>query len=149
MAPINKPALADAWLAAIQKLSPSSPEADFAEYASFLSADCKLYMQGMSAPPVEGKEAAIATMKQLTTFWRIAEARVKSEAESADGNLLVREMDNDLIIAGERLDHFPETEFVEFDSEGKIVSFRIYTDPKPVGDILAKKAAEAAEKGPE
>ena len=63
----------------------------------------------------------------------------KTRSLSADGKTAVCEMDNHLIIMGDTLEHFPETEVVEFDNKGLIVQYRLHCDPKPITDIAVRK----------
>ena len=51
-------------------------------------------------------------------------------------------MDNVLTIAGEKLDHFFETEVVTFKGD-LIQEYHLYTDPSPILEIFAKKQVAA------
>lgn len=144
MATQDRHATLDAFWASIKSLSPASPKADFEKYSAFIAPNATLFLNGMSAPPVEGPEAALEAMQNLVQFWSIAERRVLSRSLSGNGKIAVVEMDNHLTIMGDGVEHFPETEVVEFDDKGLIAKYRLYCDPKPIMDIVAKKMAAAS-----
>ena len=124
----------------------SAPEV-FEKYGSFWTPDAKAYMRGMGQPPSVGREQIVKDYKELFTYWSLDERRVLSRAASVDGTTVVAEMDNVLTIAGEKIEHFFETEVVTFKGD-LIQEYHLYADPSPILDVFAKKQA-AAEGGPQ
>jgi len=141
MAPKDPHAILDAFWAAIHPLKPTSSDAEFEKYASFVHPEAKLYFQGPTKPPFIGRQGAIESIKSLLTFWEHVERRVVARTVSADGKTAMTEMDSHLIIMGEPVEHFPELEVAEFDDDGLVVGYRLYCDPQPIMDIIVAKTA--------
>lgn len=131
----------DAFWVAVDQIQTTSTNEEWEKLAGYFADDAVLYVLGMSSPPVTGKAAAIESFKTLKTYWALVERRQRSQSLSADGKVAVVEMDNHLTIFGEHVEHFPETEVVEFDEAGKIASYRLYCDGTPLKEIAAKKMA--------
>ncbi|KAL1874362.1 hypothetical protein VTK73DRAFT_445 [Phialemonium thermophilum] len=140
----------DAFWLAVKALSPTAPASAFEKYGSFLAPDCIVYQSGMGQPPSRGREAAVKAMRALLGYWELVEYRVRSRASSAPSaaggrRIIVHEMDNKLRILGRTVEHFGETEVVEYDDNGLIVEYRLYCDPSPIREIFASVAAEKKE----
>jgi hypothetical protein len=133
------------WKAVIA-LKPTSSDADFEAAVAFFTPEAKAYINGMIAPPAEGRAAIVATFKQLVQFWAMDVHRVGKVAYSADGKTVMREMKNRLLIAGEPVEDFIETESADFDDEGLIKEYRLHTDSSPVMAVLIKKGFVPAPK---
>lgn len=119
----------------------SLPEV-FEKYGNFFTPDAKAYMRGMGQPPSIGREQIVKDYKDLFTYWTLDERRVLSRAANEDGTTVVSEMDNVLTIAGEKIEHFFETDVVTFKGD-LIQEYHLYTDPSPILDIFTKKQAAA------
>ena len=132
----------DGFWELVASLKPDSTEETWTEVAAYFAPDSVAYLSGMTAPSSRGPQEAVAGLKQLVTFWAITERRVVSRAVSEDGKTIVAEMNNNLLIFGEPVNDFIETEIVEFDEKDRIVSYRLHTDGKPILDIVARKMAE-------
>lgn len=132
----------DAFWVAVDQVKTTSTDEEWKSLVDYFADNAVLYVLGMASPPVTGKAAAIESFKTLKTYWALVERRQRSQSLSTDGKVAVVEMDNHLTIFGEHVEHFPETEVVEFDDAGKIASYRLYCDGTPLKDIAAKKMAE-------
>lgn len=120
----------------------NSPPEVFEKYGSFWTPDAKAYMRGMGQPPSVGREQIVKEYRELFTYWSLDERRVLSRAASEDGTTVVAEMDNVLTIAGEKVEHFFETEVVTFKGD-LIQEYHLYCDPSPILEIFTKKQAAA------
>lgn len=131
----------DKFYAVLNKVQPTSTANEWSLLTDFFTKDAVLYLQGMGGPSVTGSEATVDAIKSLKSYWALVERRQRTRALSADGKTAIVEMDNHLTIFGEHVEHFPETEVVEFNDVGKIISYRLYCDGTPLKDIVAKRMA--------
>ncbi|KAI5927725.1 hypothetical protein F4810DRAFT_649131 [Camillea tinctor] len=130
----------EAYWVAVRALRPDSPDADYQAMASYIAPDASLYFHGINTPPAIGPQGAIDEMRRLTTYWHLEERRVRMRATDGD-RTVVAEMDNSLLIQGVTV-QLKELEIVEFDDQGLIKSYRLYVNPNPVAEALAKAKAE-------
>ena len=130
--------------AVVYKLRPDSPADTWHELTALVSPECVIHLMGVAAPPSRGPAELIASFKTLTSTWALKERRVVSTALSADGRTAVGEMDNHIVVLGTDLEHFRETEIVEFDDAGLILNYRLYLDPSPVMKIFSDKGFGAS-----
>ena len=123
----------------VHKLKPDSPAQVWDELTALLSPQCAIHLMGVDAPASHGPTEVISGFKTMTSTWSLKERRVVTSALSADGRTAVNEMDNHITILGVDLEHFRETEIVDFDDAGLILNYRLYTDPSPVAKIFSEK----------
>jgi hypothetical protein len=129
----------DTFWSTLQTLKPDSPDAEWDKLAAFVHPEAVMYTMGMNAPPNRSRAEALAAFKGLVGYWKLVERRVVASGLSADGKTAFNEMKNHITILGETLDHYPETEIVQFDDDGLIVSYRLYLDPSSAMKIFAEK----------
>ena len=97
----------------------------------------------MGNPGTVGRQEVIESMHGLQKYWKLKEHKVIMRAHSEDGKTIISEMSNILEIAGVEVKDFPETEFVEFDDQGLIKTYRLYCDPSPIKQVFDDLAAKS------
>lgn len=127
----------------IMSLEPTSPPSEFEKFATFFTEDCKTWLQGMRehATPAVGRQATIEKLKKIMgdRYWRVDDRRVLSTAttDNPDGSSKVFcETDKRLILHGEVLDPFFETEVVDFTPDGLIKELKLYCCWSPIASLI-------------
>lgn len=126
----------------IKALTPSSSPEEFEKFGAFFTTDCKTWLKGMSehASPAVGRQATIGKLKDImgSRYWRLDERRVLSTSTAADtdGSKVICETTKRLILHGEVLDPFYETEIVVFTPDGLIKDFKLYCCWSPIASLL-------------
>ena len=124
----------------IKSLAPSSSPDEFDKFAAFFTPDCKTWLQGMTHAGANGRKETVDKLKRLMSdrFWRVDERRVVSASvtASANGHKAFCETTKRLILHGQALDPFHETEVVEFTEDGLIKDFKLYCCWSPIASKL-------------
>lgn len=133
----------DALYAIIKSLSASSTEADFAKFGAFFAPDCKAWLKNMRdfENPGIGRQGAIDKLKGLMTekYWSLDEREVLSSAVTTDGSRLLSETRKRLIVCGEPVYPFYETEVVVFNPDGLIAEMKLYSCFSSVASVIQQK----------
>ncbi|KAE9378813.1 hypothetical protein N431DRAFT_450750 [Stipitochalara longipes BDJ] len=137
MASANSQTLEDMW-AYLPSLNSSSPDSAIEKYLQYFTPTATVYLSGMSQPPTTSHESLATALKSLLTYWGHLERKVVIHVEGKDGEV-VNAMENKLLIAGEVVEGFKESEVVRFEG-GKISEYLLYCDPAPIMAVFAKKA---------
>jgi len=77
--------------------------------------------------PNIGRQGAIDKLCSIITekYWKLAERKVISSAVTAEGSRLFCQTEKRLIIHGQSVDPFFETEVTVFDADGLIIELRL------------------------
>ena len=124
----------------IQHLSPSSSDAEFEKFGTFFSPDAKAYLKNMREydQPAKGRENITQKLKEIMTGknWQIVDRQVLSSSVTSDGSRVFCETRKRLLVFGETVDPFYETEVAIFDGQGLIEELRLYSCWSPVASIV-------------
>jgi hypothetical protein len=130
----------------IQNLSATSSNEEFEKFGAFFAVDCKAWLKNMREydMPGVGRQGAIDLLRSIMKekYWTIAQRKVLSSATTADGSRLFSETEKRLIIYGEPVDPFFETEVAVFDSDGLIKELRLYNCWSPIVSVLQQKTGK-------
>jgi hypothetical protein len=136
----------DALYETIQSLSLSSKPEEFEKFSAFFDKDCKAWLKNMREydTPGIGRQGVIDKLRSIMMekFWRIAERKVLFSATTADGSRVFSETEKRLIIHGEPVDPFFETEVAAFNSEGLITELRLYNCWSPIVSVIQQKTGD-------
>ena len=142
---IMAPKLSDnleAMWAALLPLTADSPDSAFEAWAAFYEPDAAMYFRGVANPPTVGREAIIATIKGMFSFWAILERRVVTRAADEEHRTVAVSLSTKLRIAGTIVEDFPECEVVTFSEKGLIQKYELYSDPTPILGLLPAGAGQ-------
>jgi hypothetical protein len=143
----------DALYETIQNLSLSSPPEEFDKFGAFFDNDCKAWLKNMREydTPSIGRQGTIDKLRSIMKekYWSIAGRKVISSATTADGLRVFSETEKRLIIHGEPVDPFFETEVAVFNSEGLITELRLYNCWSPIVSIIQQKTGNGPYETPD
>lgn len=124
----------------IQNLSPSSSDIEFDKFGTFFVPDGKAYLKNMREydQPAKGREKIIQKLKEIMTekHWLITDRQVLSSSVTSDGSRVFCETRKRLLVCGEPVDPFYETEVAIFDDQGFIEELRLYSCWSPVASVI-------------
>jgi hypothetical protein len=136
----------DALYETIQSLSLLSSSKEFDKFGAFFDKDCKAWLKNMREydSPAIGRQSTIDKLRSIMEerYWSIAGRKVLSSSTTADGLRVFSETEKRLIIHGEPVDPFFETEVVVFNPEGLITELRLYSCWSPIVSIIQQKTGE-------
>jgi hypothetical protein len=144
MAPSGKDLypVVDAFWHDVQAITPTSTEEAYNQFVSYFAPDAKAWLSGMGTPNTVGHAEAVEAMRGMQKYWKLKMLNVVTRTHSEDGKTIISEMSNVLEVMGVDIKGFPETEFVEFDDQGLIKTYRLYCDPSPIKQVFADLAAK-------
>jgi hypothetical protein len=127
----------------IQNLSSSSSVEEFEVFGAFFDNDCKAWLKNMREydTPGIGRQGTIDKLRSIMKekYWSIAEREVISSSTTADGSRVLCETKKRLIIHGQAVDPFFETEVAVFNSEGLITELRLYSCWSPIASVIQQQ----------
>jgi limonene-1,2-epoxide hydrolase len=139
----GSPQKLDALYETIQSLSPSSSVEEFEKFGAFFHENCKAWIKNMNeyATPGIGRQGTIDKLRSIMTekLWSIAERKVLASSVTEDGSRVFCETEKRLIVHGEPIDPFFETEVAVFNAEGLITELRLYSCWSPIASVIQQK----------
>lgn len=126
----------------IKSLRSSSSLEEFGKFAAFFTEDCRTWLKGMRehAVPAVGRQAAIDKLKEIMgdRYWRLDERTVLSSSTTADaeGSKVFCETTKRLVLHGQVLDPWYETEVAVFTPDGLIKDFKLYCCWSPIASMI-------------
>lgn len=136
----------DALYATIQNLSSSSSAEEFEAFGAFFDNDCKAWLKNMREydSPGLGRQGTIDKLRFIMKekYWSIAEREVISSSTTQDGSRVLCETKKRLVIHGQPVDPFFETEVAVFNSEGLITELRLYSCWSPIVSVIQQQTGD-------
>ena len=126
----------------IKSLSPTSSSEEFEKFAAYFTEDCKTWLKGMRehATPTIGRKATVDKLKEIMgdRYWQLDDRKVLSSSTTTDpnGSKVFCETTKRLILHGQVLDPWYETEVVVFSPDGLIKDFKLYCCWSPIASVI-------------
>lgn len=142
MIPINPESKLSDLYTVIQSLCPSASEAEFHKFGILFAFDCTVYLKNMNEfnQPAKGRDQTIMKLREIMSdkHWRLAGREVLSSStiSNQDGTRIFCETKKRLVICGQRVEPFFETEVATLDDEGLIKELRLYSCWSPIASTI-------------
>ncbi|CAI6341923.1 unnamed protein product [Periconia digitata] len=131
----------DELYAIIQRLNPSSPDADLEEFASCFAATCNINLKSMNlhSLPSVNREETIEDIKDVLLNYHIEDRQVVHFSLAPDGHTAFCQTVQRLNVMGDIIEPFHETQVVTFDDEGLVKAMNTYCCWSPIVAKIQKK----------
>lgn len=124
----------------IQNLSSSSSDVEFEKFSKFFASNSTAYLKNMREhdQPANGRKNIILKMKEIIMekHWQITDRQVLLSSVTSDGLGVFCETRKRLLVCGEPIYPFYETEVAIFDDQGLIKELRLYSCWSPIASVI-------------
>lgn len=127
-----------------QRLALDSSDETFRNFASYFSPNAIAWLLSMRelAEPSIGRDSIIQGIKAAIRDSQVVERHVIARSTIAGERKVFLESSSTIKVFGKTLDSFPETTVVQFDEEGLIVDFKIYSCRSPIVAAIQEATGE-------
>lgn len=127
-----------------QKLSLDSPDDMFQNFALNFSENATAWLLSMRElkEPSIGRESIIQGLKAALRDSQVIERHITAGSTIDAKHKVFLESFSTVKVFGKTLDRFPETTVVQFNDEGLIVDFKIYSCRSPIVEAIQEATGE-------